>query len=179
MQSDQSVVLGPVAAFSAVLRDSPSRGFLRCSAFVNGIVPTGIGYWMQGATKFGMYEVIKQRGLGLLRGSGGEESVRRWGLPVMLSSAAAAEMCATVLLAPMEVLKLRVQARALRLLRSRPQLISLIPFLWASSTHLRCQPQAHTTTTRMHPLNNLAATTVLAATRPTQYRPPEGRCAPS
>ena len=38
--------------------------------------------------------------------------MRAWQLPVMLGAAASAEMAATVLLTPMEVLKLRVQTDA-------------------------------------------------------------------
>jgi len=108
MQTDHSV-RGPVAAASAVLRASPRRGLLRCSAFMNGIAPTAMGYWMQGATKFGGYELLKQNAFGRLREAGGEEAVRKWCLPVMLVSAATAEGCATAVLAPLEVLKLRVQ----------------------------------------------------------------------
>ena len=108
LQTDSSV-RGPLAAATAVLRESPRTGLLRCSAFFNGIAPTAMGYWLQGACKFGGYELFKQRAFHGLRETGGEEAVRTWCLPVMLASAATAEFCATALLAPLEVLKLRVQ----------------------------------------------------------------------
>ena len=108
LQTD-STVRGPVAAATAVLRASPHAGLMRCSAFFNGIAPTAVGYWLQGACKFGGYEIFKQRAFSGLRKSGGEDAVRTWCLPVMLASAATAEFCAPALLAPLEVLKLRVQ----------------------------------------------------------------------
>lgn len=100
---------GLLPAASAVLRSSPRRGILRCTAFFNGVAPTAMGYFLQGAAKFGGYEVFKQKAFSLVRESGGELAVRKWFLPVMLTSAATAELCATALLTPLEVLKLRVQ----------------------------------------------------------------------
>jgi len=68
---------------------------------------------MQGGAKFGGYELLKQQAYGRMRAAGvTEETVRAWQLPVMLGAAASAEMAATVLLTPMEVLKLRVQTDA-------------------------------------------------------------------
>jgi len=111
MQSGDS--LGPLSAAGAVLRDTPHRGLLRGGgAFFAGLAPTAVGYWLQGATKFGCYELLKQGAFRRLSDAGGEEAVDRWRLPASLLSAAAAEVCATTLLAPLEVLKLRVQTDA-------------------------------------------------------------------
>ena len=113
MQTDAHAAAGgSLAAAGAVLRDAPGRGLLRFAAFFNGLPPTALGYFLQGATKFGGYEVFKQNAYARLRAHGGEEAYRKWQLPVMLASAATAEMMATVLLAPLEVLKLRVQTDA-------------------------------------------------------------------
>jgi len=111
MQTDPG--LGPVSAASSVLRSAPQRGILRGGAFCAGLAPTAVGYWWQGAAKFGGYELFKQNSFNRLRSAGGDDAVKRWRLPVSLASAAAAEICATTLLAPMEVLKLRMQTDAL------------------------------------------------------------------
>ncbi|KAL1521466.1 hypothetical protein AB1Y20_021128 [Prymnesium parvum] len=111
MQMDSSI-RGPLAAAAAVFKASHKRGLLRCCAFFNGIVPTAMGYCLQGATKFGGYELMKHGAFTRLRASGGEDAVQHWTLPIMLVSAAAAELCATTLLAPLEVLKLRIQTDA-------------------------------------------------------------------
>ena len=113
MQSDAAAAAaGSAGAAAAILRDAPGKGLLRLAAFFNGLPPTALGYFLQGGTKFGGYEVLKQQAFARLRSSGGEEAVRTWQLPVMLASAASAEMAATVLLAPLEVLKLRMQTDA-------------------------------------------------------------------
>lgn len=112
MQTDALVANHAHAAAAAVYRDAPGRGLLKLAAFFNGVRPTGLGYFLQGATKFGGYEYFKQRAYARLREAGGDDAVRKWQLPTMLASAATAEMAATVLLAPLEVLKLRVQTSA-------------------------------------------------------------------
>jgi len=112
MQTDALVANHAHAAAAAVYRDAPGRGLLKLTAFFNGVRPTGLGYFLQGATKFGGYEFFKQRAYARLREAGGDDAVRKWQLPTMLASAATAEMAATVLLAPLEVLKLRVQTNA-------------------------------------------------------------------
>lgn len=110
MQTDATGCAGTMmTAAAAVLRDAPGRGLQRLMAFGNGLPPTALGYFMQGATKFGGYEFCKLHAYARLDAAGGERLRRKWQLPVMLLSAASAEMAATVLLAPLEVLKLRVQ----------------------------------------------------------------------
>ena len=110
MQTDaNAAAAGAIGAAIAVFKDSPGRGLFRLSAFFSGLPPTAFGYFLQGGTKFGGYEVLKHQAYSTLRASGGEELKKKWQLPVMLASAASAEMVATVLLAPWEVLKLRMQ----------------------------------------------------------------------
>jgi solute carrier family 25 phosphate transporter 3 len=113
MQMDAALsAAGIVPTAAAVFRGAQGNVFMRCAAFFNGLPPTALGYFLQGATKFGGYELFKQKAFVAVRERGGEGAVHTWQLPVMLVSAAAAEMAATMLLAPLEVLKLRVQTDA-------------------------------------------------------------------
>jgi solute carrier family 25 phosphate transporter 3 len=113
MQMDAAAsAKGMVAVAGSVFREAPGAGLVRLTAFFSGLPPTAVGYFLQGATKFGGYEFFKQQWFGKLRAEGGEALVQQWQLPVMLMSAATAELGATVLLAPMEVLKLRLQTDA-------------------------------------------------------------------
>lgn len=110
MQTDATAAAGGFfAASRALLSNAPGSGVFRLAAFFNGLPPTALGYFLQGATKFGGYELLKQQTFARLRETGGESAVSKWQLPVMLGSAATAEMAATILLAPLEVLKLRMQ----------------------------------------------------------------------
>ncbi len=103
---------GMLAVAGSVFREAPGAGLVRLTTFFSGLPPTAVGYFLQGATKFGGYEFFKQQWFGKLSAEGGDELVQQWQLPVMLLSAATAELGATVLLAPMEVLKLRLQTDA-------------------------------------------------------------------
>lgn len=59
MQMDLALAgSGTLAAAKAVLRDAPGQGVLRFAAFANGLPPTGLGYFLQGATKFGGCELL-------------------------------------------------------------------------------------------------------------------------
>lgn len=110
MQTDAAVAAsGLLPAAATVLREAPGQGVVRLAAFFKGLPPTALGYFLQGATKFGCYDAFKRQAFAWLLEAGGEETVRQWQLPAMLTSAATAELAATVLLAPLEVLKLRMQ----------------------------------------------------------------------
>jgi solute carrier family 25 phosphate transporter 3 len=103
-----------LAGATAVLRDAPGKGLLRLGAFFKGLGPTAVGYSFQGATKFGIYELLKQNGLARLQKATTEELKPKWQefterLSVLASSAFLAEAAATTVLAPLEVLKLRMQ----------------------------------------------------------------------
>jgi solute carrier family 25 phosphate transporter 3 len=95
--------LGPAAAAAAVLRSPEGT-----KAFLNGAGATAIGYWMQGAAKFGGYEFCKHM-IFRRKGEGDAALSRPLRLSVMISSAAAAEMMATFFLCPFELAKLRLQ----------------------------------------------------------------------
>lgn len=97
--------LSPGAAFGAVLRDAQGKGFMRISAFFNGLPPTAVGYFMQGGVKFGGFEFFKHQIVAHFR----EDVFQKWRIPFTLASAATAEIVASVFLTPLEVVKLRVQ----------------------------------------------------------------------
>ena len=94
-------------AVRSILRET--KGPLRARVFLNGIGATGLGYYLQGGAKFGGYEVLKHNVFSWLRRSGGDDAVQAWRLPVMIGSAGVAEVFASVMLTPLEVVKLRLQ----------------------------------------------------------------------
>jgi hypothetical protein len=91
--------LGPVRAAAQVVRERGSR------ALLNGLRPTAVGYWLQGAAKFGGYEALKLVGRQLFWTRDGEVHVPATlaaRLPLMLTAAGVAEMGACLLLCPLE-----------------------------------------------------------------------------
>ena len=105
LQTDASLA-GPRAAVATLLHSGKGIG-----PFFTGLGPTAVGYWLQGAAKFGGYELIKRSAFSALQDCGdrGEEIARKLKLPIMLASAAAAEVVASAALCPLEVVKLRMQ----------------------------------------------------------------------
>ena len=108
LQTDESLS-GPRAAIAQLTRGC--KGPLCVTPFFNGVGATALGYLMQGATKFGGYELCKRQVLNRLReaGDAGESIARRFQLPIMIASAACAETVASAALCPLEVIKLRMQ----------------------------------------------------------------------
>ncbi|CAF2473872.1 unnamed protein product [Rotaria sp. Silwood2] len=74
-------------------------------AIWKGWAPTILGYSVQGALKFGLYEVFKDV-LSNLVGYENSQKYRGW---IWLSGAAAAEFCGCIALCPMEMVKVRIQ----------------------------------------------------------------------
>lgn len=70
-----------------------------------GIGPTAIGYSLQGAGKYGLYEVFKYKYSNLV----GEEAAHNYRTLLYLGASASAELFADILLCPMEALKVRMQ----------------------------------------------------------------------
>lgn len=70
-----------------------------------GWLPTAIGYSMQGACKYGFYELFKKKYTDIV----GEETAYRYRTSVYLAASASAEVIADVALCPMEALKVRMQ----------------------------------------------------------------------
>lgn len=70
-----------------------------------GIGPTAIGYSLQGAGKYGFYELFKYKYSKIV----GEENAHKYRTFVFLSASASAEFIADIFLCPMEALKVRMQ----------------------------------------------------------------------
>lgn len=73
-------------------------------ALATGFGPTFIGYFVQGAFKFGGYEFFKKRSIDLI----GIEKARRNRTAVYSVSAASAEFFASVALCPLEATRIRL-----------------------------------------------------------------------
>merc|ERR1719471_1174876 len=74
-------------------------------ALARGWAPTLIGYSMQGACKFGFYEMFKNFYGGLM----GEENAYVYRTSLYLIASASAEFFADIALCPMEAVKVRIQ----------------------------------------------------------------------
>ena len=109
LQTD-ATLHGPRDAVRSLLHQGKGS-MLGLSPFFTGARPTAVGYWLQGTFKFGGYELIKRTIFSALDEAGefGQEFARRWQLPIMLGSAASAELVASAALCPLEVIKLRMQ----------------------------------------------------------------------
>ncbi|KAI9592146.1 mitochondrial carrier domain-containing protein [Syncephalis fuscata] len=75
------------------------------SGLYTGWAPTLIGYSMQGACKYGFYELFKKKFTDLA----GEENGYKYRTALYLGASASAELIADVALCPMEALKVRMQ----------------------------------------------------------------------
>jgi len=75
------------------------------SGLVRGWAPTAIGYSMQGACKFGFYELFKN----VYGNAIGEEAAYSNQVALYLAASASAEFFADIALCPMEAVKVRIQ----------------------------------------------------------------------
>ncbi|KAH9869952.1 mitochondrial phosphate carrier protein [Plenodomus biglobosus] len=73
-------------------------------ALLTGLGPTAAGYFLQGAFKFGGYELFKQQSINLL----GYETASNNRTAVYLASAACAEFFADIALCPLEATRIRL-----------------------------------------------------------------------
>lgn len=73
-------------------------------ALLTGFGPTAAGYFLQGAFKFGGYELFKQQFINYL----GYESASKNRTAVYLASAATAEFFADIALCPLEATRIRL-----------------------------------------------------------------------
>ncbi|EGS23874.1 putative mitochondrial phosphate carrier protein [Thermochaetoides thermophila DSM 1495] len=73
-------------------------------ALLTGVGPTFVGYFLQGAFKFGGYEFFKQQHINFL----GYETASKYRTGVYLASSAAAEFFADVALCPLEATRIRL-----------------------------------------------------------------------
>jgi hypothetical protein len=107
--------VGPWAATMHVVRERGARALLK------GARPTMVGYWLQGAAKFGGYEFLKMTGRRVFWEKDGvvhEPATLAERVPLMLASAGFAEIAACALLCPLETGALCTSARP-RALRMR------------------------------------------------------------
>lgn len=79
-----------------------SEGF---RGLYTGWLPTAIGYHIQGACKYGFYELFKKKFADLA----GEETAFKYRTTLYLAASASAEVIADIGLCPMEALKVRMQ----------------------------------------------------------------------
>jgi len=99
MQVDSVKYPGIVQGFKVTLADGGVKALGR------GWAPTLIGYSMQGACKFGFYEMFKNFYGGLM----GEEMSYNYMTGLYLIASASAEFFADMALCPMEAVKVRIQ----------------------------------------------------------------------
>ena len=99
----RSALSGLTAVYGGALSSAGFGSGLR--ALFRGWGPTCVGYSLQGAIKFGLYELIKSQSLVRLEP---EQAVARRDA-VCLAAAASAELLADVALCPLEAVKVRVQ----------------------------------------------------------------------
>lgn len=94
----------------------------RLLLFYRGWGPTVIGYSLQGAAKYGLYEFFKHFYASLL----GEEVVAEHRVALFLTASACAEVFADVLLAPWEAIKVKMQTT-----RAMPPVLGvMVPRVW-------------------------------------------------
>jgi solute carrier family 25 phosphate transporter 3 len=94
------------------------------SILFRGWIPTLIGYCVQGAFKFGLYEYFKYKLAATLPRALVEEN----GVLVFLTASASAEFFADIALAPWETVKVRIQTS-----RRHLHMRHVVPRLWATS----------------------------------------------
>ena len=73
-------------------------------ALLTGFGPTAAGYFLQGAFKFGGYELFKSQFVNLV----GVENASNYRTPIYLASAACAEFFADIALCPLEATRIRL-----------------------------------------------------------------------
>ncbi|KAK4133046.1 mitochondrial carrier [Trichocladium antarcticum] len=89
---------GMIGGFKKVIQ---SEG---AGALLTGVGPTFAGYFLQGAFKFGGYELFKQQSINLL----GLENATNYRTGVYLASSALAEFFADIALCPLEATRIRL-----------------------------------------------------------------------
>ena len=92
--------------------------------FFRGWAPTFIGYSLQGALKYGLYEYFKFTYTNMFAADGSSHG-KVW---LFLMASCSAEICADVALAPWEAVKIKMQTT-----KTYPPILSIIvPRVWAS-----------------------------------------------
>ena len=89
---------GMISAFRTVIAKEGA------GALLTGAGPTFVGYFLQGAFKFGGYEFFKQQSISLF----GYENAKNNRTAVYLASSACAEFFADIALCPLEATRIRL-----------------------------------------------------------------------
>jgi len=89
---------GMVNGFSKIVAEEGAGTLL------TGLAPTAVGYFFQGAFKFGFYEVFKKSFYNLL----GHETADKYRTAVYLAASGSAEVLADLALCPMEATRIRL-----------------------------------------------------------------------
>lgn len=100
MQVNPSLYKGNLDAFRTIVRTEGGAGLL------TGFGATFIGYSLQGAGKYGFYEVFKYQYGKLI----GEENAQKFKTGLFLAASASAEFLADIALCPWEAVKVKTQA---------------------------------------------------------------------
>jgi len=99
MQANKNLYSGVINGFRTMVAKEGA------ASLTLGWAPTLVGYSMQGACKFGFYELFKKT----FSDAVGEESAEKYRTFVYLAASASAELIADVALCPFEAVKVRVQ----------------------------------------------------------------------
>ncbi|XP_044734994.1 phosphate carrier protein, mitochondrial-like [Chrysoperla carnea] len=99
MQVDPAKYKNLIQGLKLTLKEDGAKGLAK------GWAPTLIGYSMQGAFKYGLYELFKVEYLKLM----GEENAYTYRVALYLAASASAEFFADIALSPMEAAKVKIQ----------------------------------------------------------------------
>jgi solute carrier family 25 phosphate transporter 3 len=99
LQVDPTIYRGIFNGWQVIGKAEGLRGLY------TGWLPTLIGYSMQGACKYGFYEIFKKKYSDIV----GEENAFKYRTTMYLAASASAEVIADIALCPMEALKVRMQ----------------------------------------------------------------------
>lgn len=101
LQVQAGVFEGASQAFNKIYAKEGAK------ALFVGFSPTIAGYCLQGAAKFGFYEMLKDLSVNVV----GRDIAAQYSLPIYLASAGVAETLATILLTPFEAIRIRMLSR--------------------------------------------------------------------
>lgn len=99
MQVNPGKFNGLVSGIKTIAAEEGSKGLWK------GVGPTFIGYSLQGAFKYGLYEIFKDTYMNLA----GEEASAKYKGAIWLAGSASAEFFADIALCPLEMTKVKIQ----------------------------------------------------------------------
>ena len=105
------LTLGPPMTIPATFRAIVNKGGVQ--ALLQGFTAIYAGYFVQGAAKFGFYEVFKHKISAAVDRTAGIAADARLHLPIYIASSGLAEVIASVALTPMEVTKIDMMTNPL------------------------------------------------------------------